>query len=612
MRTSQDEGVVDLEENNNRNFNTNEIYEEQTIEAINIDSSEETVVPPITDQIQIHEKALKDIAISTSKIGLPFAVIEACNQLGDLVTTIIVSRHSSNTLAAFAVFDVFRDTITGVERAFLVPIRPLSSHSYGANQKKRISSILQAGWIIGSIFTLPTSAFFLFGAKPLLSWMNYPKDVIDEAKSFFLPYAFAVLPTRIIETDILFLSAIGKEKMIMLWMIGTSVTGSALQYFLTNGFFNYTKGLGTLGAGLSISLQAWIGCLTLKTYFLLNKELHQYDFLKINFSEIKNNMINISRYGFPISMLALSKMPLAIINNKMVSSLGKNRLALNKIIGTLNKIIYIPIHGLTTGMEILISRDYGANIPANISKYYHIGLISSLALSVTNTAILTALSSQLANLYNINDNSSENIDFLIRISFLSLSLSKIADYMSNVNDTALRALLDTWFPALARILTGYAIILPVSYLAGLAINFDLPGFYLASLTGNIIDTVATSIRFKSKLNFLIKEDYLEVNEIEPINHLSLSNTATRELANSNSESIETSETIPALNSTQGVDDKIVDKKQSSLAELSFFSRNSPRFNRDSNLNQLDTQEVLIEVIGTENTSFNATLGYQSN
>ena len=189
--------------------------------------------------------------------GSPFSIIlkftftlllgNVAQQLYNIVDTIIVGRYvSPEALAAVGATGTIVFLIIGTSNGMVTGFSVVTSQRFGAGDPKGVKASVTNGFYLSLIVAAVLTAVSLVFMRPLLTLMNTPADIYDNAYAYISTICCGIFFTIMYNLCSSLMRAIGNSKMPLIFLLCSAATNVLLDLLFIIKF-----GLGTRGAALA-------------------------------------------------------------------------------------------------------------------------------------------------------------------------------------------------------------------------------------------------------------------------------------------------------------------------------------------------------------------------
>lgn len=312
---------------------------------------------------------------------LPLIASNLFQVIISLISLSIISRRSTDSLAAIAMIDSFLYAFGGILGVICLAFNIYGAKALGAEDEKKlkdyISSIFYLSIIIGTIFML----FLLFFGRGILQIIyGFTGDLLETATTYLFimsPYILFTLLTFVF-TNLLKIEK--KTNRIFYVSIFTAVLQVVLSYIFINGELGLSP-MGVLGSGLASMISLVIMVLI---YF--------FNLKGILLSSIKNKPQKMKFLLFKSIPMVLQEccegILFIIAFEGVVARLGVNILATYAIIGQGLMIARLPTLMYGNAVTVFASEANGSKSHKGVFQVGRITLFSSLSMYLGITFLI--------------------------------------------------------------------------------------------------------------------------------------------------------------------------------------------------------------------------------
>jgi len=324
---------------------------------------------------------------------LPMLLGNVFNQFYSMVDSIIVGRIvGANALAAVgasgAINFLFFSLTLGMGNGAGVII----SHYFGAGKETEVKETICNAAYIMLCTGLLTATISFVAARPILTLLNTPSDIINESVVYMRIICGGVIATAIYNGISSMLRAVGDSKTPLYFLIFSSFLNIGLDLFFVKVF-----SLGVAGAAFATILSQFIAgggaavfAFTKNPYFFMKKEN-----TRINREKIKQ----ICRIGIPLafqtSLIAIS----CIILQRVVNGFGSMVVAAYTATSRIEQLIQQPFNSLGMSVSTFTGQNLGAGEEERVKKGFLRGELCVLIFAVLMIPVMFAFGGNIVALF---------------------------------------------------------------------------------------------------------------------------------------------------------------------------------------------------------------------
>ena len=455
---------------------------------------------PVIDQT-VQLTPYRRVVCNIFSVGLPFMIQTTADIGNQFLNLFLISRLGEQSLAAMGLATAVFSAVGAIDGALLVPLNNLIGIEYARGNTEAISVLVQRGWLLSIILTVPATIVYL-AIRPILTSFNQPPAVVDLVNTYLFPYAFSVLSARWNDVNMALLSATGRQKALSILRTLTDSIGVGASFFLVYGIPGHFAGLGMLGAGLSMLIQRWsnLACTLIYIKCFANMGGYRlFTFQGRQSAGVFKKMLNVSA---PVLLLSMLKTPITFLETIFIGLLGTQSLAFNTIAEIFSSVAAPPLVAVVRGSSIVVSQKYGARQYMDMRRHVNVAFVTSTVISLLPLITFSIFSNPLMRVFMQGDASPAMIE-LMRDIFIVDGIKHFVDNLGAIANGSLMGVLDTFIPAIANLLDGYALYLPLSYVFGKLFSETqrgVLGVHLGVTVSIFANVLFLLIRWKIKSN----------------------------------------------------------------------------------------------------------------
>ncbi|MEO8516212.1 MAG: MATE family efflux transporter [Flavobacterium sp.] len=449
----------------------------------------------------------------SENINLAYPIILGMlgHTLVGIVDNVMVGKLGATELAAVSLANSFIFIAMSLGIGFSTAITPLIAEADGENSLVKGRSVFHHGLVLSTI--LGISLFLLiYFAKPLITHMGQPKEVVDLAKPFLDLVAFSLIPVIIFQGYKQFADGKSATRYGMWANLLCNVVHIFLNIILIYGFWFFPK-MGMLGAAIGTVSSRFV-MLIFMHFALKSKDKFKPYFAGFSLKGIGKPMTKkIVSLGFPSAMQMFFEVALFTGAVWLSGSIGTTSQAANQIALSLATFTFMFVSGLSVAGMVRIGNQKG------IKDFIKLRIVARsiflLAIMVQGIfgLLFVIFHNYLPELFINADNAlrlHDNTEVVSIASKLILvaAVFQISDGIQVVVLGALRGLQDVKIPMYITFVAYWVIGFPISIYLGLYTELKAIGIWIGLLSGLTVAAIFLYIRF----NILTKKLILNNRE----------------------------------------------------------------------------------------------------
>lgn len=369
-----------------------------------------------------------DIKKVLIKFAIPIIILQILNQAYMLIDSIIVSRYAGGN--EFAILSNI-STLTMLGYCLIqggaIASNVIFANLFGSNAHKEIISAKKTFNIVNFIYSVIIFLLYSIFAKQLLSLINIPSYLLEQAVIVLIVYALNFIPTSLIMVNQGVLTGSGDSKTPMILCIIFQILNLILDY-IAIAIYNY----GVLGAAIASLIAAILSAIS--TYYLAQKIVKPYYYkCKFSLDWLKKAIKLAIPSTISQSVISLGTFILQIIvNGYGVEIINGYNVGL-----TLNNVVACPILALCTAYESFGAQNLGAHKIDRVKQGFSTLLKIGLLLCTIALVITYLLKDFCVSLY-ISDTTSTSYNYAKEL-FVVMSLNYFVLFLKNSFDSYYKA-----------------------------------------------------------------------------------------------------------------------------------------------------------------------------
>ena len=320
------------------------------------------------------------------RLGLPIMLAELVHVLYSIVDRMYIGHMAEGGTLALTGLGVCFPLITFISAfANLCSTggATLSTIARGEGNRRKAEDIMATAFTVLLLIGAFLSVTLYLVAPALLSWLGGDERTLPLALGYFRVYVVGTVPVLISLGMNPFINAQGFPKVGMM----TVMIGAALNIAL-DPLFIYAFGLGIQGAAIATVISQTVSAAWVLWFLCGKKPSLRLRRLCIEPGQLLNIMkLGVTGFTFRIT----NSLTQAIVNVMLKSwggSLSTLYVGATSLINSLREIMCLPVNGLTTAGQNVMSFNYGAKQNRRVSESIRFTLVSSLSINALMWALV--------------------------------------------------------------------------------------------------------------------------------------------------------------------------------------------------------------------------------
>ena len=423
---------------------------------------------------------------------------------------VMVGQLGTAELAAVSLGNSFVFIAMSLGIGFSTAITPLVAEADSANNISQGKNAFKHGLILCTFLSVLLFLIILL-LKPLMYYMDQPKEVVELAIPYLNYVALSLIPLIIFQALKQFSDGLSNTKYPMYATILANVINIILNYLLIFGSFGFPK-LGIVGAAIGTLFSRIIMVYFLWMIFKSKDKFRPY-ITNFNFKKIEQKIsAKLFNLGFPSALQMFFEVGIFTAAIWLSGVLGKNPQAANQIALNLSSMTFMVGIGLSVAAMVRVGNQKGLNDFISLRRIAFSIFFLTFIIEIIFASFFLIFRDWLPTLYidgdtlvNIDDN--KEVVLIASKLLLVAAFFQIFDGLQVAILGALRGLQDVKIPAFITFISYWIVGFPISYYLGLYTSLESIGIWIGLFTGLFVASILLYIRF----NYLSKKLILQSN-----------------------------------------------------------------------------------------------------
>lgn len=414
------------------------------------------------------------------------------------IDNVMVGQLGAAELAAVSLGNSFIFIAMSLGIGFSTAITPLVAEADSEKNFGKGKSVFKHGFFLCTVLGIILFLLLLL-AKPIMTVMDQPEEVVDLAIPYLDLVAFSLVPLIVFQAFKQFSDGLSLTKYPMYATLLANVLNVAINYVLIFGKFGFPQ-LGIVGAAVGTLVSRFVMLFFL--WWLLAKRdkssnyVTNIKFFKLSSQPLKK-LINL---GLPSAMQMFFEVAIFTVAIWLSGILGKNVQAANQIALNLASMTFMVAMGLSVASMIRVGNQKGLKDFVNLRRIAESIFFVGTIFAVVFALFFVVFHQYLPHLYvNLDDVTElKDINEVIEIAstlLLAAAVFQISDSLQVIVLGALRGLQDVKIPTLITFIAYWLIGFPISYFLGKEDAYGSLGIWIGLLAGLTSAAILLYIRF---------------------------------------------------------------------------------------------------------------------
>lgn len=429
--------------------------------------------------------------------SIPLLIGNVFQQFYSMVDTIIVGRYVGvQALAAVGVTGSLSFLILGFTFGLTGGFSVIIAQRFGANDEDGLRKSVATSTILSIISTIIITLASMLSAKPVLSLMNTPDDIINDATIYIIIIYAGTCATVFYNMIAGILRSLGDSKTPLYFLILSSILNIILDLFFILNF-----NMGVRGAAYATVIAQGISGILCLIY-----ALKKYPILRLKKEDWiwdKNFALKHLNVGIPMALQFSITATGVMVLQTALNAFGSTVIAAYTAASKVEQIVTQPGISFGTTMATYCGQNLGAGKYDRIKEGVKKGSIITIMVSIIAAVVLFVFGKSLSTLFI----SSDQIEAL---NYSKQYLNTVAIFlpilgMLFIYRNSLQGIGDAFIPMMAGV---------AELVARVIVAFTLPAFigYIGICLASPFAWIGATIPMAIKYRILIKRMLIEKTE----------------------------------------------------------------------------------------------------
>ena len=350
---------------------------------------------------------------------LPLIATALLQHLFNTADTMVVGRWGGDTpearnaaLAAVGSCGSLTALIVGLFMGLSVGAGVCVAHDIGAKHYRSVQKTVHTSVIAAFVCGVAVTVFGLFMARPLLSLMQTPAEVLDQAVPYMQAYFCGMPANMVYNYCAAILRSSGNTTRPMIFLSIAGVVNVILNLVMVIGF-----GQGALGVGVATAASQWISCILTILYMMridgpCRLEISK---LRVSMPHLKKIVMIGLPAGIQGSLFAISN----VIIQSSINTFQTAAIAGNTAASNIDCYVYSSQNALYHTALTFVGQNLGAGKLDRVKKSIRYSLLSVTAVGLTLGILVYIFGRPLLSIFAPGSNEVINAG-MIRLGLLGL------------------------------------------------------------------------------------------------------------------------------------------------------------------------------------------------
>lgn len=284
-------------------------------------------------------------------------------QLYNTADTLIVGNCvGTQALAAVGATGALTQLLIGIFTGLCSGASVVVAQSFGARDTRRISLQVHTSIALAIAGGVLLMVLGIAGARAVLSWMNTPADVLDDAVLYLRIYFLGMVPQMLYNMGTSILRAVGDSKRPLYFLIIASIVNIVFDLVFVAGL-----GWGVAGASIATVLsQIASAVLTLRCLTGAPEMPWHLDWKQLRMEPAA--LADICRIGLPTAAQSALYSVSNIMIQSSINGFGTTAVAAWGVYGKIDFLFWMTVNSLGISVTTFAGQNFGAGLYDRVKK----------------------------------------------------------------------------------------------------------------------------------------------------------------------------------------------------------------------------------------------------
>ena len=331
------------------------------------------------------------------KFSIPLIISSVLQLLFNAADVVVVGRFAGdNSLAAVGSTGSLINLLINLFMGLSVGTNVVAAHYFGAKKTEELHDTVHTAILVSIYSGLILTVVGVLGARPILTFMQSPAEVLNLAALYLRIYFGGITATMVYNFGSALLRAKGDTQRPLYILLGAGILNCVL-----NLIFVIIFKMDVAGVGLATVISQVIAAILV--ILILVRETDDF---KLNLRKLKINrmiFIRIVKIGLPAGFQGIMFSFSNVIIQSSVNTFGPIMIAGNAAAINLEGFIYTAMNGFSQGSLTFCSQNMGARKTDRIRRVVWISQFSIIVIGAVLGAIFLLFGPNLLGIFTKNE-----------------------------------------------------------------------------------------------------------------------------------------------------------------------------------------------------------------
>lgn len=329
--------------------------------------------------------------------SVPLILGNLLQQLYNTADSVIVGNFvGSNALAAVGAGTSLINLLIAFCQGTAVGAGVVIAQYLGAQAHKKIGEAVHTALAIVLVLGVLLSVLGVVLARPLLSWMDTPSEVMEDAATYLEIYFAGMIFSVIYNMAAAILNAAGNSKRSLLYLAAASVTNIVLDLL-----FVAVLDMGVAGAAIATDISQLVSGVLAIGYLMRIRTDYRVELKKIRINGLMAKQI--IKIGLPSGIQNMVISVSNVIVQSSINGFGADAMGGYGAFLKIDGFTVLPVLSFSLALTTFTGQNIGAGKLERVKKGIRVTLLMSIAYSVISGLFLLSVSGSIMRIFTDNE-----------------------------------------------------------------------------------------------------------------------------------------------------------------------------------------------------------------
>jgi len=328
------------------------------------------------------------------RYAVPLLLTGVLQMLFNAADVIVVGNFAGNTaLAAVGSTTSLTNLLVNVFMMISVGVSVVVARHYGAHEYDEVGETMSTAIIMSLGIGVAVGAFGIIMARRMLSAMDCPPDVLDQATLYMQIYFTGIPAFMVYNFGASALRAVGDTQRPLLFLTLAGVINVVLNLITVIAFK-----MGVAGVAIATSVSQYVSAALVLLSLVRSEGLLHLDLKRVRFG--RDKFMAIIRVGLPAGMQSAMFSISNVMIQASINSFGSNVMAGNAAASNIEGFIYVAMQSVVQAAMAFTGQNMGARQYGRLNKILWSCILLELVAGGAGCGAAYLFSDGLISLYN--------------------------------------------------------------------------------------------------------------------------------------------------------------------------------------------------------------------